>query len=107
MCSYSGAQPATGTTGSNSTPSGGGTGGISSDVLQNILAQVQGTPGPGGGNTVPLSQSQQLELGASQLQQAEVMYQTQLEQLQTMGFHNRQANLNGKVILNPLSLSRD
>jgi hypothetical protein len=31
-----------------------------------------------------------------QLQQAEVLYQTQLEQLQLMGFSNRQANLRGE-----------
>ena len=29
------------------------------------------------------------------MQQAEVLYQSQLEQLQTMGFPNRQANLRG------------
>ncbi len=35
----------------------------------------------------------------NQLQQAEVLYQSQLEQLQNMGFFNRQANLNGQFRL--------
>lgn len=83
-------------------PSAGGSGGagISPELLQQMLSRVQGSPGGAGIPPAPSSSSppqQQQQLG-SQLQQAEVLYQSQLEQLQTMGFHNRQANLNGEQL---------
>ncbi len=88
-----------GSTGANSTPStanpappAGGLGAITPELMQQILG---GSGGMGAG--VPPSSGQQQQLIGSQLQQAEVLYQSQLEQLQTMGFHNRQANLNGEA----------
>ena len=52
------------------------------------------TPSP---QPQPQPQQQGQQLVNTQLQQAEILYQSQLEQLQMMGFHNRQANLNGEL----------
>lgn len=69
---------------------------MSPDLLRQMLSGI----GSGGGasGTVPSSQPQQSpqQLLGVQLEQAEVLYRSQLEQLQTMGFPNRQANLNGE-----------
>ena len=71
----------------NPAPSSGGVGAVTPELLQQMLGGVVGAP--------PLPQQQQL--AGNQLQQAEVLYQSQLEQMQMMGFHNRQANLNGEL----------
>lgn len=86
--------------GGNSAPSGGNSApsaGVTPELFQQMLAQVQAGGGGGMGVVPPATpqlQPQQVLLG-SQLQQAETLYQNQLEQLQMMGFPNRQANLNG------------
>ena len=97
----SGGVPNSASSGAGSTPSSGN-GGVTPDLLQQMLSSGGSGVGGAGGTTPPTSQSQAQQQGApqqlvgTQLQQAEVLYQSQLEQLQTMGFHNRQANLNGK-----------
>lgn len=73
-------------------------GGVTPQLFQQLLAQVQSPPGGVAGGVPPAQQAPQPVLMGSQLQQAETLYQMQLEQLQTMGFHNRQANLDGKHI---------
>ena len=55
-------------------------------ALQQAMAQVFGAAG---GQSPPVSVENQ------QLAQAEILYQSQLEQLANMGFTNRQANLRG------------
>ena len=71
-------------------------------ALQQMLAQalqaqavsggVPTQPPPGGvGNATAVE--------VQQLQQAEVLYQSQLEQLSNMGFPNRQANLRGGFLI--------
>lgn len=85
----SGGNPAP--SGGNPTPSGGNpapSGGITPELFQQALVQA----GEGRGVVPPAIQQQMF---SSQLQQAENLYQSQLEQLQMMGFPNRQANLNG------------
>lgn len=57
-----------------------------------MLSQVQP---PSSVGSAPQQQQQQQNMFGSQLQQAEVLYQSQLEQMQMMGFPNKQANLNG------------
>ena len=62
-----------------------------------MAAFQQGGGGGGGGGG---SQAPPPNVGGAavqgQLQQAEVLYQAQLEELSTMGFTNRQANLRGE-----------
>ena len=83
--------------GPNPTPTAGS--GVNPQLLQQMLSGGGlgglGAGGLGLGGTGSAGTPQQQMLG-TQLQQAEVLYQSQLEQLQTMGFHNRQANLNGE-----------
>lgn len=104
----SGSTPSGGSapSGANPTPSAGG--GVTPELFQQMLAQVQaggmgggaGGMGGGGASVPPATQQQQQVV---QLQQAETLYQSQLEQLQMMGFHNRQANLNGKLLLSAVT----
>ena len=85
---------ATPTTSSGTTPTtqSGGTptqqGGVPNPMLQQMMAQAFGAGGQQ--NPAPNVESQQLA-------QAEVLYQSQLEQLANMGFTNRQANLRGRL----------
>jgi len=80
----------------NSGTGNSGTGGP--DLLQ-MLSQMQGGAGaagrPAAGGAPPPGSG----IAGSQMQQAEVLYQSQLEQLQNMGFLNRQANLNGQCVI--------
>lgn len=94
-------QPPPTSTGTPTSTAGNSTPLVTPEMFQQMLSQVQGA-GSGGANTTNSSGGGSTVGGggglmASQMQQAEVMYQSQLEQLQTMGFHNRQANLNGKT----------
>lgn len=70
--------------------------GAQSAALQQLLAQSlqaqAGGDGSQGGLVNPAG------IGAQQLQQAELLYQSELEQLSNMGFINRQDNLRGTVI---------
>ena len=56
------------------------------------------TPQPSAAAPQP-SAAQVAAIARQQFQQAEVLYQSQLEQLHAMGFTNRQANLRGKCQL--------
>ena len=82
----------TGTTGTTAPTQGSQGSAVSPAMFQDLLSQMQGggvQGGGAGGGVTP-------QLVNNQLQQAEVLYQSQLEQLQNMGFPNRQANLSGK-----------
>jgi len=57
---------------------------------QGLAGGLGGGAGTGAGGLSP-------QVVGNQMQQAEVLYQSQLEQLQNMGFPNRQANLNGEL----------
>lgn len=81
------------TTSTGTTPSSGGTapqqqGGVPNPFLQQMMSQALSGQAPP--QAPPPGEHQQLA-------QAEVLYQSQLEQLANMGFTNRQANLRGTV----------
>ena len=79
------------TTSSGTTPTPQQQGGAPNPLLQQMMAQaLAGGQVPGGQG--PVGQG---PVESQQLAQAEVLYQSQLEQLANMGFHNRQANLRG------------
>lgn len=95
---YRAQHPPTSSSGGSTAPSNAGTGNTAPTQGGGVLPPMffplpgSGAGGGAGGGVSPQEVN-------NQLQQAEVMYQSQLEQMQNMGFPNRQANLNGKVYL--------
>ena len=84
----------TSSTTGNPASSGGGAA-IPPNMFRSMFSQMQAenAGGQGGGGAGDVS----AQVVGNQLQQAEVLYQSQLEQMQNMGFPNRQANLNGEL----------
>ncbi len=91
------------TTSSGTTPTPGSSGtapqqqgGVPNPLLQQMMAQA--LSGGVGGQALSGGVGGQAPVETQQLAQAEVLYQSQLEQLANMGFTNRQANLRGACI---------
>lgn len=100
--STSGATTTAGTGGAQPQLSAGDLQQALSQVLQGQQGQQQQSAGsqpppPTSADRVPQpSAAQVAAVARQQFQQAEVLYQSQLEQLHAMGFTNRQANLRGR-----------
>lgn len=97
--STSGTTTTAGTGGANPQLSAGDLQQALSQVLQGQQQQSAGSqpPPPTSADRVPQpSAAQVAAVARQQFQQAEVLYQSQLEQLHAMGFTNRQANLRGR-----------